>query len=340
MARVRSHQTFGAVAALLLLLEGALVWLFLTGEPPGRLLGPFHSPSHATTPAVEATSADAEGLTLPKRPGSLRFAVMGDVGRGDAAQNATAAQMAQWHERFDFSLVLMLGDNMYAAGTPDDYAARFERPYKPLLDAGVEFRAANGNHDPVNILTYPPYNMNGHRYYTFKKPEGMLGPLGPRTVRFFAIDTVELDQEQLWWLRREMDGNESDWKICFFHHPLYTSGRYRTGALRFRRLLEPVLLQYGADVALAGHEHVYERIFPQRGILYFTSGSGGALRAGDVRPSYLTAAAFDTDNSFILMEIADQDLYFQTISRTGDTVDSGHMKRIDPDRRRAASIGK
>jgi hypothetical protein len=248
--------------------------------------------------------------------------------------------MAEWRERFDFDLVLMLGDNMYAAGTPEDYAVRFERPYKPLLDAGVEFRAANGNHDPVNILNYPPYHMGGNRYYTFTRREGPLGPLGPRTVRFFAIDTVRLDQPQLSWLRRELGASDSDWEICFFHHPLYTSGRYRSGAFRFRELLEPILVQYGADVGLAGHEHVYERIFPQRGILYFTAGSGGALRAGDVRPSYLTAAAFDTDNSFILMEISGDDLYFQTISRTGDTVDSGHVIRIDPRRRREVSIGR
>ena len=82
--------------------------------------------------------------------------------------------MARWRERFDFSFVLMLGDNMYAAGTPEDYAARFERPYKTLLDAGVMFYAANGNHDPPNILNYPLYNMRGNRYYTFTRSEGAL----------------------------------------------------------------------------------------------------------------------------------------------------------------------
>jgi len=339
-ARRSRHRTLVLTAAPLLCVVAVLVWFVLVGETPGRLLGPFRGPTHQTTPAVETLALDSDALALPKKLGSLRFAVMGDVGRGDAAQFATAAQMAKWRERFDFSFVLMLGDNMYAAGTPEDYAARFERPYQPLLEAGVEFYAANGNHDPVNILTYPPYRMRGNRYYTFTKHEGPLGPLGPRTVRFFAIDTVTLDQEQLAWLRRELGRETSDWEICFFHHPLYTSGRYRGGAMRLRRVLEPVLVQFGADVGLAGHEHVYERMFPQQGILYFTSGSGGALRAGDVRPSYLTAAAFDADNSFILMEISGDDLYFQTISRTGATVDAGHVKRIDSDRRRPLSIGK
>ena len=254
---------------------------------------------------------------------------MGDVGRGDLAQYDTAAEMARWRERFDFSFVLMLGDNMYGPGTPEDYVARFERPYKTLLDAGVIFYAANGNHDPASILTYAPYNMRGQRYYSFTKKEGPLGPIAERTVRFVAIDTVNLDWTQLAWLRRELAVSESDWEICFFHHPLYTSGRYSLAAARLRSVLEPVLVQFGAHVGLAGHEHFYERLMPQRGVLYFTSGAGGALRVGDIQPTLLTAAGFDTDTHFLLMEISGDELYFQAISRTGKTIDAGRIERLE-----------
>jgi hypothetical protein len=191
------------------------------------------------------------------------------------------------------------------------------------------FYAANGNHDPVSILTYGPYNMNGNRYYWFKKTEGPLGPIAQRTVRFFAIDTVNLDSEQMTWLRRYMGESDSDWEICFYHHPLYTSGRYRFQSVRTRRVLEPILVQFGADLALSGHEHFYERVIPQRGVVYFTSGAGGALRVGDIRPSNLTVTGFDTDTHFMLMEISGDELYFQTISRTGKTIDSGHFKRLE-----------
>jgi len=337
-ARLRSRLLSpAAVTILLLLAAGVLVWVVVSKhETRGRSTTPTGPP----VPVVEMLPPNADGLALPKTLGSLRFAVMGDVGRGDQPQYDTAAQMAKWHERFDFSFVLMLGDNMYASGTPADYEARFELPYKPLLDAGVTFYAANGNHDPLNILNYGPYNMHGNRYYTFTKPEGFLGALGQRTVRFFAIDTVNLDPEQLAWIRRELAVSDEDWEICFFHHPLYTSGRYTLHASRIRRALEPTLVQFGADVALAGHEHFYERIHPQRGVLYFTSGAGGALRIGDIRPSPLTAAGFDTDTHFMLMEIADDDLYFQTISRRGETIDSGHMARVPPRERQPLSIGR
>ena len=83
-------------------------------------------------------------------------------------------------------------------------------------------------------------------------------------------------------------------------------------------------MKYGVNVVFAGHEHFYERIKPQQGIYYFISGAGGKLRDGDVKEnSPLTAKAFDKDMSFMILEIAGDEMHFQTISRTGETVDSG-----------------
>ncbi len=55
--------------------------------------------------------------------------------------------MVAFRSVFDFDFVVMLGDNVYDGGTPEDYRRKFELPYKPLLDDGVEFYAAIGNHD-------------------------------------------------------------------------------------------------------------------------------------------------------------------------------------------------
>jgi hypothetical protein len=293
----------------------------------------WSAPDAAPAPALEVQPLGTgdEGLALPKTPGSLRFAVIGDVGRGDAAQYDTAAEMARWRERFDFDFVLMLGDNMYGPDTPADYALRFERPYKPLLDAGVTFHAVLGNHDPPNQPEYVPFNMNGHRYYSFVKELGLLRAVAPTRVQFFAIDTVTLDDEQLTWLRRELSQSTADWKLCFYHHPLYTSGRYRLAAGRIRRALEPLFVRYGVDVGLSGHEHFYERLVPIQGVQYFTSGAGGALRVNDLREGPMTAAGFDADTHFLLVEITGNELYFQAISRTGRPIDAGRFERpADP----------
>jgi predicted phosphodiesterase len=98
-----------------------------------------------------------------------------------------------------------------------------------------------------------------------------------------------------------------------------------------------MFVRHGVDVVFAGHEHFYERIKPQKGIYYFISGSGGKLRKGDVKKgSALTDKAFDGDMSFMLIEVAGDQMYFQVISRTGETVDSGVIARTKKQARASA----
>ena len=93
-------------------------------------------------------------------------------------------------------------------------------------------------------------------------------------------------------------------------------------------LVEPLFLQNGVDVVFSGHEHFYERIKPQKGIVYITQGGGAKLRRGNIRDnSAITAKGFDTDRSFTLIEIVDDQMFFETISRAGQVVDSGVIVR-------------
>ena len=66
----------------------------------------------------------------------------------------------------------------------------------------------------------------------------------------------------------------------------------------------------------------YEQVKPQFGIYYFTSGGAARVRRGNIGRTDLTAKGFDPDNHFMVMEIEGDKLFFQTISRTGTTVDS------------------
>ena len=280
-------------------------------------------------PSVESRPAlpPPEELKLPRKPGSVRFAVIGDSGRGDRPQYEVSAQMQAFRKELAYDFVLMLGDNIYEGSTPDDYRKKFELPYKPLLDAGVKFYAVLGNHDEPRQYLYPLFNTGGQRYYTFKPEKTARGAVAGPGVRFFMLDTENLDATQILWLRRELASSQSAWKIPVFHRPMYTSGRYALPAQRFRRLLEPAFVLHGVSVAFSGHEHFYERTYPQKGIVYFISGAAGSLRNGDIRRTGLAAAGFDQDFSFMLVEIAGDDLYFQAVTRTGATVDFGKIER-------------
>ena len=267
------------------------------------------------TPAAQNAARAVE--TLPARPDSLKFAVLGDNGTGEKPEYDVGQRMAAARTTFPFDMVLMLGDNMYGRQDPQDFVTKFERPYAALLQAGVLFYATLGNHDNQNNRFYKAFNMGGERYFTFVK----------KNVRFFVLDSNQLDPKQRAWFDEALQRSDDQWRICFFHHPIYSDGGRHGSDVSLRVVLEPLLVKYGVDVVFSGHDHVYERLKPQKGITYFVSGSGGELRRGDVRPSGLTAAYYDQDQSFMLVEVSGDDLFFEAVARSGATVDSGVIHR-------------
>lgn len=261
--------------------------------------------------------ATAQESTLHLAPNSVKFAALGDNGTGNPEQYQIAEQMTRFHAKFPFDLVIMLGDNIYGGQGPSDLVKKFSRPYKALLDAGVKFYASIGNHDDPANVQYPLWNMGGQRYYTYST----------KNVRFFALDSNRVDQKELAWLESALKSAQEEWKICYFHHPLYSDGGTHGSSVDIRVLFEPLFLTYGVNAVFSGHDHIYERITPQKGIYYFVEGAGGQLRKGDTQRSAMTAKAFDQDRSFMLVEVDGNQMLFQTISRTGVTVDSGTIQR-------------
>lgn len=271
----------------------------------------------ATLLGVSISAQQALQLTLPNAPDTVKFLAMGDNGTGERPQYEVAETMAAALKLFPFDFAIMLGDNMYGSQRPADFVTKFERPYKPLLDAGVKFYASLGNHDDQNNRFYKPWNMNGERYYTYTK----------KNVRFFALDTDYMDPKQLDWLTQELQKAREPWKIAYFHHPLYSSAGRHGSETDLRLVLEPLFVRYGVNAVFSGHDHVYERIRPQKGIYYFVSGAAGQLRRGDLRRSQLTEKGYDLDMSFMLVEIADDAMSVQAVSRTGRSVDSATLPR-------------
>ena len=190
----------------------------------------------------------------------------------------------------------------------------------------LKFYASLGNHDDPDIeRNYKLYNMGGERYYSFKKGD----------AEFFALDSNYMDPQQLTWIEGKLRNSTAKWKICFFHHPLFTSAKYHGADLDLRKQLMPLFLKYNVNLVLSGHEHVYERLKPQSGLYLFVLGNSGELRyhnlhkEGD-KERDIDDVGFDTDRDFMLMEISGDRLYFETVSRTGAVIDSGALDRQVP----------
>jgi len=258
-------------------------------------------------------------LKLPLKNGSVRWAVIGDNGTGDEPELAIADLMQRYWKAGKFEFVTMDGDNIYGGHSPSDFQRKFETPYKQLLGEKVKFYASLGNHDDPSIeRNYQLYNMGGNRYYTFTKGD----------VEFFVLDSNYMDPQQLSWLEDKLKGSTAKWKIAYFHHPLFTAAKFHGPDVDLRTQLMPLFTKYGVNAVWYGHEHVYERIKPQSGIYFFLEGSSGELRFHNLRkPNDLDEVGFDTNRAFMLVEVAGDNLYFQTISATGETVDSGVLPR-------------
>ena len=300
-----------------------LTFLLLTG------LSPQPAPSGLASLAAQQTAGRASGRgtaapalqsALLNDKDSVKFGVIGDTGTGGSAQYAIARLLSDARARFPYEFVIMLGDNMYGGESPADFVKKFERPYKPILDAGIKFYATLGNHDESSQRFYKPFNMDGKRFYTFKKDD----------VEFFVLDTTYMQPAQIEWLKDALTKSSAKWKIAYFHHPLYSSGEKHGSEEDLRQILERLFVQHKVDVVFAGHEHFYERIKPQKGIHYFTAGGSAKLRSGNISSrSTMTEKGFDTDNSFMLVEITKDEMRFDTISRKGQIVDAGAIPHRD-----------
>jgi hypothetical protein len=83
-------------------------------------------------------------------------------------------------------------------------------------------------------------------------------------------------------LRNDLSAHPTDCTLAYWHHPLFTS---RTNSQDpASQTFWQVLYEYGADLILTGHAHVYERFAPQTptgaldvtyGIRQITAGTGG-----------------------------------------------------------------
>jgi 3',5'-cyclic AMP phosphodiesterase CpdA len=300
----------GAAASGTLLAEH--VWPLLSREDliPGR--------------APEASLAPR---AWPASPDGLRFAAVGDNGSGGRQAMAVARRMAETYAQRPFGLVALLGDICYYGNFEDRYHDVFRRPMAPLLDAGVGFELAIGNHDAdlrhsdegieeieaeLRLLGTPStYYTTTHGpadlFYLDSSVPGSFGP-GSST--------------QWEWLDDTLAASTSQWKVVALHHPLYSSGRHGS-TVAARERLEPILARHRVDLVLAGHDHHYERTHPQQGVTYVVSGGGCKLTA--VGSSRFTAAAASV-LQFLLVDIDGDRLTATCVAVDGTIVDRFELR--------------
>ena len=271
-------------------------------------------PGYGNHDAVDVYSAQSD---------NFRFAVIGDYGTDSSAEADVAELVKSW----DPAIILTTGDNNYPDGTAETIDENIGKHYGDFIYPYLEkygdgalvnrFFPSLGNHDwhTVNAQPYLDYfTLPGNeRYYDFTW--GL--------VHFFVIDSSALEPDgntvgsiQAAWLESGLANSTYPWKIAVLHHAPYSSGRHGSNAY-----LQWPYADWGADVVLAGHDHTYERISPQDGILYFVNGLGGSsiYEFPDIIEG--SQLRYNGDYGAMLVDVSARKIRFRFINRQAEVID-------------------
>lgn len=287
-------------------------------------------------PAVRLTADQAT------TPPPFTFVAVGDTGCGCKPQEEVASRMIQWHQQKPFDTVVMLGDNIYPGGGYNGgdkalFPDRFDKFYKPLIDKGVKFYAALGNHDfetnkgMDEVADKNRFHIMGDQgYYSFSPAKEIDGrPL----ITFFVLNSERLlrlneDPEQIAWFSKQLADSKAIWKVVYFHEPIYAPGGGHAPEGELKQGVEKIMIAAGVQLVLAGHDHFYARLKPENGINYIISGGGGrdlvTPRNGEV------VAKIGRTYHFTYFEVYPDQMTFQAIPTSGEALDQGMILAATP----------
>lgn len=287
---------------------------------------------HAAPPEAgrKAEPAPAQGAPDP-RP--VRFAVIGDYGVGDANEAAVAALVAGWAPDF----VITTGDNNYPDGEAATLDANVGKHWSAFIGG---YRGAYGKGSPENRFWPTPGNHDWRGrealrpYLDYFHPPGNgryydVALAGGR-VHLFALDSdtrepdgVAPGSAQGRWAQARLAASTACVKLVAFHHAAWSSSSTHGSVERMRWPFKA----WGADLVVAGHDHVYERLEAQ-GITWVTSGNGGADLYG-FEPARLpeSKVRYSARHGATLLTLAPGALVVEHWSVAGERVDRFELKK-------------
>ena len=230
--------------------------------------------SVGTSSATLAGDASHCFLTAPVSGKPTRVWVLGDAGNGSAGQIQVRDAYYAFTGARHTDLWLMLGDNAYNSGTDSEYTSYLFDVYPAMLRKSAVW-ATLGNHDAASADS-PTQAGPYYAQHTFPK-QGESGGVPSGTEAYYSFDYgnihfVCLDSEDTnlaaggamaTWVTSDLQNNNKDWTVVFFHHPPYSKGSHDSDTesqlISMRTNFNPILETYGTDLVLCGHSHSYER---------------------------------------------------------------------------------
>jgi 3',5'-cyclic AMP phosphodiesterase CpdA len=241
------------------------------------LLGCRESKTSTAATRVPATTTPQE---LPSPPPPFEpdavIAGAGDIAMCGAPEVAATATLLDSIP----GAVFTAGDNAYPSGGLRDFISCYEPTWGRHKG---RTRPVPGNHEyetPGGAGYYQYFGSiagpAGLGYYSYREGAWLV-------VAINSAIATDAASPQGQWLRATLAQNSTRCTAAIWHHPLYSSGP--NGDNRYMSDIWRMLEEFGADVVISGHDHIYERFAPQtvdgrrddeKGIRQFVVGTGGA----------------------------------------------------------------
>lgn len=207
----------------------------------------------------------------------VRFAALGDTGKGNDTQYKVGAAMAQKCKASGCDFVLMLGDDFYPTGVSSEndgqFKQKFEDPYK---DVDAPFYVVLGNHDYGGEgAGYELWKGDHYKKYSKKNPK-FYHPDNNydkvvQHVHLFGMDSnlmmYGLGGPQVQKFADLIAKSTATWKISFAHHPYLSNGKHGNAGAYEGIPGIPIVSGEGVkqaydkivcgkvDVLITGHDH-------------------------------------------------------------------------------------
>lgn len=227
-----------------------------------------------------------ESVTPPP-PAPVTMLAVGDIAQcPTGAATSTSARTAKLVQQFPTAPLLLLGDLAYNVGSIDEFRNCYDPNYGAFLSRSYP---APGNHEYGTPSADGYYTYFGARagpdkrgYYSFDIGSWHI-------VSLNSVIDMARGSAQETWLRADLTANrDKRCTLAYWHYPRFSSGNVHSNNPVSSDIWR-TLSEFGADVVLVGHEHIYERFAPQdadgianstRGIRQFVIGTGGASAYG------------------------------------------------------------
>ena len=238
-----------------------------TGEPTAT---PDVAPaaSASTRPVVLLAAGDIACDPASPAMGSPNACQQGKVG---ALVRRKISHGADWW--------MPLGDLQYEDGTYKAFRAVYDKAFGAVRSVTQPIA---GNHEWHTTGAAGYFQYFGRRAGTAGRPwRTFVAAPGWRVVLLDSncekVGGCDAQSPQGRWLRRTLHRAPQRCTIAAWHHPLQTSGEYRTdtGTKDRARPLWRIADRGGVDIVLNGHDHIYERFAKLGGVQEFLVGSGG-----------------------------------------------------------------